>query len=663
MKLLYCTIDLPNKCTFCEKIETKLRKRERALSDRERWLEEPQRFHASIQKATEDIEVLEREITAAQAEKDRKYQNVGNTKRPSDGFEHDLDYRSNNPIYNVERVDRPARGAFAAASAHRPSPLSFKRVRKACDKSFGDPEEPCHHHSTMKNNIDLVQPERTFKEPDNANGNCKISGESSEFRETRNDEAQEVDRDRRESQSVAAYKTQTQSYSSALDSGALEDHVFRPSSTSDLFGTEQRPVVHSLLGEALDRVEEIEVEVDASRKIQAGPETERSYHEGQGRGIDAYRVPQPVVYLTDTPVIGATSGVRGQTQAIPVAAMETGNKYSSQKHKDEPEICNECLESERNPKGYVKVSSPDSVDDSEGLDKLGLDRSQNTNATHDASNGLSSCESVPPVFDEGFADALPPSSRAGPPCTPSATSDLLASSKARASPTGPVLHPQDYDNYAISTPEGASSGRHYNDSSVTSPHTKSRRSSTGSYVPPTGPVSMLEGEEASNRRALMHTVRGLRRRARDLLCQTHARDRARVGSSSSVVQNRTIRRRHSLPASLRGEGGLRRIDDHEQRLREVPNGVPGNSGSTTNSHWQVSDASSTAPGASGRTSIPASGIGAPSRDSSPPAKRPRSSLQPGKRASEARLRCIFSVGEPEIYFDHTQKYEHIAELL
>ncbi|PIA95779.1 hypothetical protein CB0940_10652, partial [Cercospora beticola] len=84
MKLLYCTIDLPNKCTFCEKIETKLRKRERALSDRERWLEEPQRFHASIQKATEDIEVLEREITAAQAEKDRKYQNVGNTKRPSD---------------------------------------------------------------------------------------------------------------------------------------------------------------------------------------------------------------------------------------------------------------------------------------------------------------------------------------------------------------------------------------------------------------------------------------------------------------------------------------------------------------------------------------------------------------------------------------------------
>lgn len=81
MKMIFCTIDLPDKCAFCEKIEKKLRRREKAMSDRARWLQEPHRFKASIEKAAEDILTLEREITIIQAEKDRRYQNVGNTKR------------------------------------------------------------------------------------------------------------------------------------------------------------------------------------------------------------------------------------------------------------------------------------------------------------------------------------------------------------------------------------------------------------------------------------------------------------------------------------------------------------------------------------------------------------------------------------------------------
>ncbi|KXT12777.1 hypothetical protein AC579_1807 [Pseudocercospora musae] len=80
-KLIYQTIDQPDKCTFCEKIEKKLRRRQKAAEDRQRWMQEPQRFRASIEKATEDITNLTREIQQLQMDKDAKYHNVGNTKR------------------------------------------------------------------------------------------------------------------------------------------------------------------------------------------------------------------------------------------------------------------------------------------------------------------------------------------------------------------------------------------------------------------------------------------------------------------------------------------------------------------------------------------------------------------------------------------------------
>jgi hypothetical protein len=81
MKLLYCTIDLADKCTFCEKIEKKKRRLDKAVADRARWMREPSRFSASIEKATADIAQLTADMQKLMAEKDAKYHNVGNTKR------------------------------------------------------------------------------------------------------------------------------------------------------------------------------------------------------------------------------------------------------------------------------------------------------------------------------------------------------------------------------------------------------------------------------------------------------------------------------------------------------------------------------------------------------------------------------------------------------
>lgn len=81
MKMIYQTIALNDKCTQCEKIEKKLRRREKAMSDLERWSREPAKFKASIQKAREDIAQLEAEIQTLKLDKDRRYANIGNSRR------------------------------------------------------------------------------------------------------------------------------------------------------------------------------------------------------------------------------------------------------------------------------------------------------------------------------------------------------------------------------------------------------------------------------------------------------------------------------------------------------------------------------------------------------------------------------------------------------
>lgn len=81
MKMIFATYQLPQKCTACEKIEKKKRRREKALSDIARWQRDGGKFRASIEKAQDDVRQLELEIANMIAEKDRRYVNIGNTRR------------------------------------------------------------------------------------------------------------------------------------------------------------------------------------------------------------------------------------------------------------------------------------------------------------------------------------------------------------------------------------------------------------------------------------------------------------------------------------------------------------------------------------------------------------------------------------------------------
>ncbi|KAK4634498.1 hypothetical protein CLAFUW4_00051 [Fulvia fulva] len=81
MKMIFATHQLPDKCPFCEKIEKKIRRRDKAISDYKRWAMEPGKYKASMEKAREDVRVLEGEIQKLQSEKDARYLAVGNSRR------------------------------------------------------------------------------------------------------------------------------------------------------------------------------------------------------------------------------------------------------------------------------------------------------------------------------------------------------------------------------------------------------------------------------------------------------------------------------------------------------------------------------------------------------------------------------------------------------
>ncbi|SMY19676.1 unnamed protein product [Zymoseptoria tritici ST99CH_1A5] len=81
MKMIYNTMLLAEKCPSCEKIEKKLRRRDKAMSDWKRWSQQGGKFKASMEKAVEDVKTLEREIEALQREKERRYAAVGNARR------------------------------------------------------------------------------------------------------------------------------------------------------------------------------------------------------------------------------------------------------------------------------------------------------------------------------------------------------------------------------------------------------------------------------------------------------------------------------------------------------------------------------------------------------------------------------------------------------
>ncbi|EMC99452.1 hypothetical protein BAUCODRAFT_128283 [Baudoinia panamericana UAMH 10762] len=80
-KLVFQTINQPEKCQFCERIERKQRRYEKAASDVKRWQCEPQKYRCSIEKAMTDMSTLAQEIASIVNEKNARYVNIGNTRR------------------------------------------------------------------------------------------------------------------------------------------------------------------------------------------------------------------------------------------------------------------------------------------------------------------------------------------------------------------------------------------------------------------------------------------------------------------------------------------------------------------------------------------------------------------------------------------------------
>jgi len=78
MKLVYQTIDVAKKCSRCTAVDTKLRKREKLVDQITRWQREG-RCPASVEKAMEDIAVLDEQIKALYEEIAMRRNNIVNT--------------------------------------------------------------------------------------------------------------------------------------------------------------------------------------------------------------------------------------------------------------------------------------------------------------------------------------------------------------------------------------------------------------------------------------------------------------------------------------------------------------------------------------------------------------------------------------------------------
>ncbi|KAI9850528.1 MAG: hypothetical protein M1838_005537 [Thelocarpon superellum] len=72
MKLVMTTYRIGNKCKTCERIDTKMRRRAAEAERISRWQSEGARFKASIDRAYENIRVLDAEIHDLQKEKERR---------------------------------------------------------------------------------------------------------------------------------------------------------------------------------------------------------------------------------------------------------------------------------------------------------------------------------------------------------------------------------------------------------------------------------------------------------------------------------------------------------------------------------------------------------------------------------------------------------------
>jgi chorismate mutase len=76
MKLVNASISAGQKCKLCDKIETKLRRRQTEVERITRWQAEG-RCPASVEKSVETVNLLDREIYQLQAERMQRSQNIG----------------------------------------------------------------------------------------------------------------------------------------------------------------------------------------------------------------------------------------------------------------------------------------------------------------------------------------------------------------------------------------------------------------------------------------------------------------------------------------------------------------------------------------------------------------------------------------------------------
>ena len=81
MKLINQTLLVPQKCKICDKIDTKLRRREKLVENVTRWNREAHKFRASIEKAMGEIRGLDSEITVLYDEQKARGKAIGSKRQ------------------------------------------------------------------------------------------------------------------------------------------------------------------------------------------------------------------------------------------------------------------------------------------------------------------------------------------------------------------------------------------------------------------------------------------------------------------------------------------------------------------------------------------------------------------------------------------------------
>ena len=76
MKLIMQTVPLGQKCKHCDKIDTKQRRRAAEIERISRWQREGSKFRASIDRSTDMIRSLDREIYDLGCERQKRLQAI-----------------------------------------------------------------------------------------------------------------------------------------------------------------------------------------------------------------------------------------------------------------------------------------------------------------------------------------------------------------------------------------------------------------------------------------------------------------------------------------------------------------------------------------------------------------------------------------------------------